>query len=302
MEGQLDHVSIHGHDMAYRMEGRGPALLLLHGIAGSSRTWRDVIPRLTDRFTIIAPDLVGHGQSEKPVGDYSLGAFASGIRDLLEVLDIGRATIIGQSFGGGVAMQLAYQHPEGCERLVLVDSGGLGREVNWMLRVMTLPGTEYVMPMIFPGFVRDWGDSLFRTINDRGIRLGRIAEMWSAYASLAEAENRQAFVRTIKSVVDPGGQTVSAMDRLYLASAMPTLIVWGERDDIIPVSHAHAAHQAMPGSRLEIIEGVGHFPQIEAPEQFVEMLVDFIDSTEPAHLGAEDRKKMLQERSELRKP
>src|ERR1700722_10165435 len=240
---------------------------------------------------------MGHGQSGKPVGDYSLGAFANGIRDLLDVLDIERATVVGQSFGGGVAMQLAYQHPERCERLVLVDSGGLGREVNWMLRFMTLPGSEYVMPVIFPGFVRDWGDSLFRTINNRGIRLGRIAEMWSAYASLAEAENRRAFARTIKSVIDPGGQTVSAMDRLYLASPMPTLIIWGDRDDIIPVSHAHAAHEAIPGSRLVIIEGAGHFPQIEAPEQFVHALVDFIGSTEPAHLGAEDRRRMLKERS-----
>ena len=302
MEGQLNHISIHGHDMAYRMEGNGPALLLLHGIAGSSRTWRDVFPRLSDRFTVIAPDLMGHGQSEKPVGDYSLGSFASGIRDLLDVLDIDRVSVIGQSFGGGVAMQLAYQHPERCERLVLVDSGGLGREVNWMLRFMTLPGSEYLMPVIFPGFVRDWGDSLFRTINSRGVRLGRMAEMWSAYASLAEAENRQAFARTIKSVIDPGGQTVSAMDRLYLASAMPTLIIWGDRDDIIPVSHAYSAHEALPGSRLVIIEGVGHFPQIEAPELFVDALVDFLDSTEPVCLGTEDRKMMLQERSELLKP
>lgn len=302
MESQLHHVLIHGHDMAYRMEGHGPALLLLHGIAGSSRTWRDVIPRLTDRFTVIAPDFMGHGQSEKPMGDYSLGAFASGIRDLLDVLDIDRASVVGQSFGGGVAMQFAYQHPERCERLILVDSGGLGREVNWMLRFMTLPGSEYVMPVIFPGFVRDWGDSLFRMMHDRGICLGRIAEMWSAYASLAEAENRQAFARTIKSVIDPGGQTVSAIDRLYLAAPMPTLIVWGDGDDIIPVSHAYAAHDAMPGSRLLIIEGVGHFPQIEAPEQFVEALVDFIDSTVPARLGAEDRQRMLRERSELLDP
>jgi pimeloyl-ACP methyl ester carboxylesterase len=299
MEGQLQHVSIHGHDLAYRLEGSGPVLLLLHGIAGSSRTWRDVIPRLTDRFTVIAPDLTGHGHSEKPVGDYSLGAFASGIRDLLEVLSIDRATVIGQSFGGGVAMQLVYQHPERCERLVLVDSGGLGREVSWLLRLMALPGSEYVMPVIFPSFVRDWGDNLFRMIDERGIRMGRITEMWSAYASLAESENRQAFARTIKSVIDPGGQTVSAMDRLYLASPMPALIIWGDRDDIIPVSHAYAAHQAMPGSRLVIIEGVGHFPQIEAPEQFVDALVDFIDSTEPAHLGTEDRQRMLRERSEM---
>jgi pimeloyl-ACP methyl ester carboxylesterase len=302
MEGQIQHVSIHGHDMAYRMEGSGPALLLLHGIAGSSRTWRDVIPRLTDRFTVIAPDLMGHGLSEKPVGDYSLGAFASGIRDLLEVLDIDHASVVGQSFGGGVAMQLAYQYPELCDRLVLVDSGGLGREVNWMLRFMTLPGSEYLMPVIFPRFVRDWGDSLFRSINDRGIRLSRITEMWSAYASLAESENRQAFARTIRAVIDPGGQSVSAMDRLYLASPMPTLIIWGDRDDIIPVSHAHAAHQAIPGSRLVVIEGAGHFPQIEAPEQFVNALVDFISSTEPARLGAEDRRRMLKERSDPTRP
>ena len=299
MEGQIQHVSIHGHDMAYRMEGSGPVLLLLHGIAGSSRTWRDVIPRLTDRFTVLAPDLIGHGQSDKPVGDYSLGAFASGIRDLLEVLGIDRATVIGQSFGGGVAMQFVYQYPGHCERLVLVDSGGLGPEVNWMLRLMALPASEYVMPVLFPSFVRDWGDGLFRVINERGIHLGRITEMWSAYASLAESDNRRAFARTIKSVIDPGGQTVSAMDRLYLASSMPTLIIWGDRDDIIPVSHAHAAHQAIPGSRLVVIEGVGHFPQIEAAEQFVDALVDFIDTTETAHLGAEDRQRMLRERSEM---
>ena len=297
MEGQIQHVFIHGHDMAYRKEGSGPALLLLHGIAGSSRTWRDVIPLLVDRFTVIAPDFMGHGLSEKPVGDYSLGAFASGIRDLLEVLDIDRATVVGQSFGGGVAMQLAYQHPELCERLVLVDSGGLGREVNWILRFMTLPGSEYVMPLIFPKFVRNWGDSLFRSINDRGIHLGRITEMWSAYGSLAEADNRQAFARTIRSVIEPGGQTVSAMDRLYLASSMPTLIIWGDRDDIIPVSHARTAHDAIPGSRLAIIEGVGHFPQIEAPDQFVAALVDFVDSTTPVRLNAEDRQRMLKQRS-----
>jgi pimeloyl-ACP methyl ester carboxylesterase len=302
MEVDMQHVSIHGHDTVYRREGAGPALLLLHGIAGSSRTWRDVLPRLTDRFTVIAPDLMGHGLSEKPVGDYSLGSFASGIRDLLDVLDIDRASVIGQSFGGGVAMQLAYQHPELCERLVLVDSGGLGREVNWMLRFMTLPGSEYLMPVIFPKFVRDWGDSLFRLVNDRGIRLSRITEMWSAYASLAESENRQAFARTVRAVIDPGGQTVSAMDRLYLASPIPTLIIWGDRDDVIPVSHAHVAHQAIPGSQLVIIEGAGHFPQIEAPEQFLNALVNFIDSTEPARLGADDRRRMLKERSDPAQP
>ena len=302
MEAAVQHVSIHGHDVAYRMEGAGPVLLLLHGIAGSSRTWRDAIPRLTDRFTVLAPDLTGHGQSDKPVGDYSLGAFASGIRDLMEVFDIDRATVVGQSFGGGVAMQFAYQYPERCERLVLVDSGGLGREVNWMLRLVALPASEYVMPVLFSSFIRDQGDALLRAFNERGFRLSHLTEIWSAYASLAEADNRRAFARTVKSVIDPGGQTVSAMDRLYLASAMPTLIIWGDRDGIIPVSHAYAAHEAIPESRLVVIEGVGHFPLIEAPEQFADELVDFIDTTEPAHIGAEDRRRLIRARAEVPRP
>ena len=302
MDTEFRHVSIHGHDMAYQMGGSGPALLLLHGIAGSSRTWRDVAPQLAERFTVIAPDLFGHGQSEKPKGDYSLGAFAGSIRDLLDVLSVDRATVVGQSFGGGVAMQLAYQHPELCERLVLVDSGGLGREVSWLLRLMALPASEYVMPIIFAGFVRDWGDHLVELISSRGVRLGRLAEMWSAYASLAESSNRQAFARTIKSVIDPGGQSVSAMDRLYLASLIPTLIIWGDRDDIIPVTHAYAAQTAMPGSRLVVIKGVGHFPQIEAPEQFLHALIDFIETSEPAQVSAVDRQRMLRERSAIEEP
>lgn len=274
-------VEIHGHEVSYRDEGSGPVLLLLHGIAGSGRAWREVLPDLARDHRVIAPDLLGHGESAKPIGDYSLGAYASGIRDLLGVLGVERATIVGQSFGGGVAMQLAYQHPELCERLVLVDSGGLGREVNPILRAATLPLAEYVMPVLFPGFVKDRGDAVSRFLRDRGIRSGRAAEVWLAYRSLTETENRKAFVRTVRSVIDPGGQTVSAMDRLYLAAEVPTLIVWGADDSIIPVAHGHAAQAAIPGSRLEIFEGVGHFPHVEAPERFVEVLRDFLATTEP---------------------
>jgi len=276
------HVSIHGHDVSYRMGGAGDAILLIHGMAGSSRTWGDVLPTLTRRFTVVAPDLLGHGESAKPLGDYSLGAFASGLRDLLGVLGLERVTVVGQSLGGGVAMQLAYQHPELCERLVLVGSGGLGREVNWTLRALTLPGTEWVMPLIFPPFVRTQGDALGRWLYRKGLRAPHLAEMWRAYASLTEPESRRAFVRTLRAVVDAGGQSVSARDRLYLTAAMPTLIVWGDADPIIPVEHAHAAHAAMPHSRLEIFAGCGHFPHVEEPTRFAETLMAFIDETKPA--------------------
>jgi len=208
-----------------------------------------------------------------------------------------RATVVGQSFGGGVAMQFCYQNPELCERLALVDSGGLGREVSWLLRFMTLPGSEYLMPIIFPPFVRARGDELSRLLYSRGIRMPRIGEMWRSYASLTDGANRQSFIRTIRSVIDPGGQTVSAMDRVYLTQQVPTLIVWGEQDAIIPVSHAHDAHAAMPNSRLEIIAGAGHFPHVEAPGEFLHALRDFMETTVPATLEVQQFQRILRQRA-----
>lgn len=295
----LQHATIHGHPVGYRMAGDGETVVLIHGMAGSSRTWRDVMPRLAHQFRVIAPDLLGHGESAKPLGDYSLGAHASGLRDLLVgMLGVERATLVGQSLGGGVAMQLAYQHPELCERLVLVSSGGLGREVSWLLRLLTLPAAESLMPLLFPRFLRKPGNALSRQLRDRGLRAPRLAEMWRAYASLTEPENRAAFVRTLRAVIDLGGQTVSATDRLYLTAAVPTLIVWGDRDDIIPVAHAHEAHAQMPGSRLEVLPGVGHFPQSEEPVRFAELLVDFVTSTQPARGDLRHYRELMRARAQ----
>lgn len=292
-EFPVTQVTMHGYDVAYRRAGQGPVLLLLHGIAGSSGTWIPCMRLLQSEFTVLAPDFLGHGKSAKPLGDYSLGNQAAGLRDLLERLDIERATVVGQSFGGGVAMQFAYQFPERCERLVLVDAGGLGREVSWLLRLFTLPAAEYTMPLAFPRFVRAWGDSLSRVLRDLGIRQPRAAEMWRSYRSLTEPENRAAFIRTMRAVIDPGGQSVSARDRLYLAAHMPTLIVWGDQDRIIPVTHAYQAHEAIPGSRLEVLEGLGHFPHVEDPVRFVELLLDFLRTTEPSHTSPEELRALL---------
>jgi pimeloyl-ACP methyl ester carboxylesterase len=252
------------------------------------------MPRLAEHCDVIAPDLLGHGDSAAPPGDYSLGGFAALLRDLLGALDVERVTVVGQSLGGGVAMQLAYQHPELVERLVLVASGGLGREVNWMLRVLALPGAEYVAPVVFPDFVKRLGDNVSRTVERFGIRAPRVAEMWKAYASLTDGEHRAAFLRTLRSVIEVGGQAVSAGDRLHLAGAMPTLIVWGDADPIIPVSHAYAAHEAIVGSRLEILHGVGHFPQAEEPERLARLLLDFMQ-TAPASVGADHFRALLRD-------
>ena len=291
------YVTLHGHGIAYRMVGEGPVIVLIHGMAGSSRTWLEAMPLLARDYTVIAPDLPGHGESDEPAGDYSLGAHASALRDLIGgALGIERATFVGQSLGGGVAMQLAYQFPELCERLVLVASGGLGREVSRVLRLFTLPAAEYVMPALFPRFVRESGDKLVAFLGDWGVRAPHAAEMWSAYASLSEPDKRRAFIRTLRAVIDPGGQAVSATNRLYLAAAAPTLIAWGDRDRIIPVEHAYAAHELMPGSRLEIFEGAGHFLHAERPARFAEVLGDFIETTEPARRDLASYRELLRAR------
>jgi pimeloyl-ACP methyl ester carboxylesterase len=290
------YLTIHGHDVAYRLAGEGETILLIHGMAGSSNTWREVMPALAAHHQVLAVDLLGHGRSEKPPGDYSLGAHASVLRDLLDGLGIDKATVVGQSLGGGVAMQFAYQYPERCERLALVSSGGLGREVNVLLRALSLPGAELVLSAVTPAFVRQRGNAVSVWLRDRGIRSDRVAEIWQAYASLADTRSRSAFMRTLRAVVDPGGQAVSAKNRLYLTEAMPTLIIWGDADRIIPVEHAWGAHEAMPGSRLEIFEGVGHFPQVEAAERLTEVLADFVASTAAADVDADARRLLLRDR------
>lgn len=279
-------VRVHGHEVAYRSAGSGPVVVLVHGIAGSSATWEPLMPLLADHYTVIAPDLLGHGSSAKPRGDYSLGAYASGVRDLLAVLGHDRATFVGHSLGGGIAMQLAYQFPQMCERLVLVASGGLGKDVSPLLRVFSAPGSEYVLPLVLTARLHSVAASVGRVLGKVGLRGDPLlGEIWASYTRLTNAEAQRAFVHTIRAVIDVQGQRVSANDRLYLAEEVPTMIVWGDRDGVIPVDHAYAAHELMPGSRLEIVEGVGHFLPVEQPATLERLFRDFLTTTEPASVS-----------------
>jgi pimeloyl-ACP methyl ester carboxylesterase len=287
-------IELHGHRVNYRIAGEGPLILLVHGITSTSECWREVMPWLADKFTVLAPDLLGHGESAKPRGDYSLGAYASGIRDLMMALGYERGTFLGHSLGGGVAMQLAYQFPERCERIVLVSSGGLGREVHFLLRAAALPGAEWVLPVIAGPRARNAGHAVGRFMSRLGVRPALdLAEFARGYASLADAEARQAFVHTLRAVIDPSGQRVSARDRLYLAAEVPSLVIWGERDRIIPVQHGRRAHEEMPGSRFVAIPDAGHFPQLDQPRRFVEALVDFMADTKPSRVDAAGLRKRL---------
>ncbi len=280
----MEHITIHGHDLAFLRAGKGPTLVLLHGMAGSSATWRHVVPLLAHGFTLLVPDLIGHGESAKPArGDYALGAYASAVRDLMLAVGVERATLVGQSFGGGVAMQLAYQFPEYCERLVLVGSGGLGIEVNPILRVLSVPGGSLALPVACRPLFRDLGEKLLAWRQRRGRTMPPAAEeIWRSYASLADPPTRRAFLLTLRAVVDLYGQRVTARDRLYLASEMPTLVIWGTNDPIIPASHAFETHAAMRGSRLELFEDTGHYPHCEHPERFARVVAEFVRATDSA--------------------
>jgi pimeloyl-ACP methyl ester carboxylesterase len=290
----LGEIILHGHRVFYRSAGSGPVIVLVHGITSTSATWANVLPYLAEQFTVIAPDLLGHGESAKPRGDYSLGAYASGVRDLLLALGHDRATFVGHSLGGGVAMQLAYQFPEHCDRLVLVSSGGLGREIGLLLRAATLPGSELVLPLLVNDQLIGAGRAVGRLLGRVGLRVHTdLGEVLRGHASLADGEARSAFLHTLRTIVDPGGQRVDASDRLYLAQAVPFLVVWGERDPIIPVEHARAAHRLVPGSRLEIFPNAGHFPHLDDPLRFVRLLTDFMLTTEPAHVDSGRWTKLL---------
>jgi pimeloyl-ACP methyl ester carboxylesterase len=298
VEPELREIVLHGHRVSYRTAGEGPVIVLIHGITGNSEQWGQVIPALAENYTVVAPDLLGHGQSAKPRGDYSLGAFAVGVRDLLIALGHRRATVVGHSLGGGIAMQFVYEYPVFAERLVLVSSGGLGREVHLLLRAATLPGAELVLPVIASQRLHAAGFGVAQVLKAFGLRAGSdLEEMARGYASLADVGARQAFLHSLRAVIDPGGQRVSATDRLYLSSLLPSLIVWGRRDPLIPVSHSGVAHRAMPGSRLEVFDNAGHFPQLEEPVRFAQILRDFMETTEPAEFDFnDDDLKMLRER------
>ena len=281
-------MTIHGREVTYSSDGEGPVLLLIHGMAGTCESWREVIEPLARESTVIAPDFPGHGGSAPGGGDYSIGALAAGLRDLLLALGHDRATLVGHSLGGGVAMQFAYQYPEMVERLALVSSGGLGPEVTPILRAAALPGADLFIAAT-AGPAAQIGSVIGRGLGAIGLRPDTdVAEVARGYASLSDADRRAAFLASVRGVIGTGGQLIDAADRLYLADGLPVLIVWGSRDPIIPVRHAEDAHLAIPGSRLEILDDVGHVPQLEAPGRFLVALEAFLRDTEPARFDPDE--------------
>ena len=270
-------VELHGHQLSYVDRGSGPVVLFIHGILGSQRQWAELVDTMDDDHRVVVPDLFGHGASAKPLGDYSLGAHAAALRDLLDHLGIERVTLVGHSLGGGIAMQFFYLFPERVDRLVLVASGGLGREVSVLLRSATLPGAAQVLSVLASVPVLSRVEALGRGASKVGWRPGAdVGAMWTGFSSLGDFESRRAFLATTRAVIDIGGQSISAHDHLEGAPPIPTLIVWGSKDRMIPASHALSVESALPDCRVEIFEGAGHFPHLDDPDRFALILREFI--------------------------
>lgn len=299
-------IELHGQATSFLEAGTdsgGPVVVMLHGLASDSRTWESVLPVLGRHAHVIAPDLLGHGASAKPVsGDYSLGAYAAEVRDLLLVLGLDRATVVGHSFGGGVAMQYAYQFPDLVERVVLVSSGGLGSDVTPALRAATLPGATAVLrtaAALTPRWLAHLTHRTAQLTPGLSAALSRsdLDGLAAAFASFTDRGARGAFVQTVRGALNGGGQRLEGTDRLYLLDGVPTLLVGGSRDPVIPVSHTRSAHTLIPGSRLEVFDGAGHFPHAEHPHRFTALVQEFLGTTTPAHTGQESLRRQLQDAS-----
>ena len=298
---EAHEVDLHGHRAVYRVAGSGPTVVLIHGMVNSSRHWQAVAERLAGSHRVVAPDLIGHGDSATPRGDYSLGAHAASIRDLLTTIGVERATIVGHSLGGGVAMQFFYQFPQRTERLVLVSSGGLGHEVSPLLRAAALPGVSPLLRVAAQQRLVDAIDAAGGRLRTRGSSRGVYLEAVArALRPLQEQGSRLAFLQTLRSVIDVHGQHVSATDRLYLLGDMATLIVWGERDRTIPIEHGRAAQEAIPHCRLETLPRAAHFPHLEDPEGLATTLADFLATTAPVRIDDSEWAAVIAQRAKSR--
>ena len=287
-------VRIHGYNRAFVLAGQGPAVLLLHGIGMNHKTWNSVLPELAKNFTVIAPDLLGHGESDKPRADYSIAGYANAMRDLLTYLDIPSVTVVGNSLGGGIAMQFAYQYPQMTERIVLVASGGLGRSVNPIIRAITIPGSGPLLAAAVNPIARKVAVPAMNALAMSGLPGTQdIPGLIEAYEALADDHSRTAFRHVLRAAVDWRGQVITMIDRAYLARSVPTLVVWGDHDMVIPVKHAYSAHDLLPGSRLEIFEGAGHMPHEDDPQRFVAALTDFVMDTPASQYDTEGFRSLL---------
>ncbi|WP_328610765.1 alpha/beta hydrolase [Amycolatopsis sp. NBC_00345] len=282
------------------------AIVLLHGIAGCAQTWTPVLRRLEERgfpHRVLAIDLPGHGGSDSPRADYGLGTMASAVRDVLALSGVRHATLVGHSLGGGIALQFAYQFPHLCDRLMLVSSAGLGREVSFVLRAATLPGARLTLALTVNRGTLAAARAAARLARGLGGSLSpESRELVRHLSSLADPGRRRAFLSIARGLLDLRGQRGSALEKLYLAEGVPTRILWGARDPLIPVAHGRQAADLFPEIELTILENAKHFPHVIDPDRFCTVLTELVDHTSPARLDVYDVAERLVAAGERKDP
>ena len=271
-----------GHVLAYREAGPadGPVLVLLHGLASDADTWDKAIGPLAEHgLRVLAVDLLGHGESDKPVGGYLLTDFADSLAAFLDAVGVPAATLCGHSFGGAIAMYFGSRHPDRVERIVLVSAGGLGREVHPVLRAATLPVAPAVLRIALrPGLVRLYRHPRFH----RALRLtpDNVTNLRRAGRALASPAGQASFFAALRGVIQPSGQRRASEEMRAFAERVPMLLVWSAADPVIPLAHAQAhADRAAAYSRLVVLPSRGHEPHRRDAERFAEEVVQFIRSS-----------------------
>lgn len=273
--------TVHGNRISYQEAGPadGPVIVLVHGLLSDSETWSGTIGPLAARgLRVLAVDLLGHGASDAPRGRYLLDDFAVFLDGFLDALGLDRVTICGHSLGGAIAVHFGYHYPNRVERFVLVSAGGLGKEVNLALRALSVRGAEGLTGAVLGRRPVQWllrRPWIYRVLR---VRPERLANFRRVGRSLMLRDRRHAFFASLRGVIRPSGQRGSFLEMKYLAGQVPTLLVWSERDAIIPVRHAHATHEHLPGSRLVVLPGGTHEPHRVHAERVADEVRAFLTS------------------------
>lgn len=266
-------VAANGTTIAWSEVGHGPALVLLHGLADSHRTWRSVAPVLAARFRLFMLDLPGHGRSERPDAPYTLSWYADTIAAWMDAVGLPRAHFCGHSFGGGIAQWMVLAHRHRVDRLALVAAGGLGREVGAALRLATLPiAAPFLNSPLFGS-----GTRLFMQWTSRSFACREAREIDGMARLNATPKTGRAFHRTLSNCVGIRGQNVQTWHHIHRVESFPPLaLFWGARDSVLPVRHAREAGRRIPDATVKVYPHCGHFVHLEAPEQLASDLAGFL--------------------------
>jgi pimeloyl-ACP methyl ester carboxylesterase len=270
------------HVIAYQEAGPpdGAVVILLHGLASDSDTWDKALGPLADRgLRVLALDLLGHGESDKPTSDYLLSDFADSLASFLDATGVRSATLCGHSFGGAIAMFFGARHPDRVERVVLVSAGGLGREVHPVLRAAALP----VAPAVLRAALGPRLRRLYRQPGlHRALRLtpDNVTNLRRAARALGSEAGQASFFASLRGVIAPSGQRAASEEMRAFAERVPMLLIWNEGDPVIPLAHARAhAERAKPFSRLVVFPSNGHEPHRRSAERFAEEVAAFVHAS-----------------------